>query len=272
MVERIKKVVSLAVAMFITLAAVAAMPTMAYKGSTNSVNSSPNIQSNHSGWTSIKPIEVNISEIKQAGKPKSMSFNDIKIGDIIATGKRSSPKELCQVSFGIAHEFANGERGSKHVTTKVDENCNVIVVEKNESLQPSSVSIGSATTLDPQHTTDAFIYMYGYGGTADPLTERYAKMTFGYDGNSAWKVSGDDGACSWVPDGWVNTACTYYWNPTSGSSVYMQGEGDFHWWANSYQHSLYTAQTGTKSGGYSCNYWYTGSIVSGTTGWCDVLS
>ncbi len=115
-----------------------------------SLNNPPNIQSHHSGWMSVKPIEVNVSELNQSDKPKLVSFNDIKIGDIIATGKRSSPKEPCQVSFGIAHEFANGERGSKHVTTKVDENCNVIVVEKDENLHSSNNSTLHTPLLDKQ--------------------------------------------------------------------------------------------------------------------------
>lgn len=220
------------------------------------------LNSNSNG-TSVKPTEINASEVQQIIYQKTLPFQDIKKGDVITTGKRNSPNDLCQVSFRITTEFGPGGKGSKSIRTIVDNNCNVVVVEKNES-QPKTAS------TDPQTNAATDIYMYGWGGTSDKLTERYSQMTFGWDGNSAWKISGDDGYCWWLPDGWSNTACTYYWNPSSGNSVNLYGEGDFHYLLGSWTHSLLTTTSGKKDGSVSCTYGYTGSIVEGVVGSCNV--
>ncbi|MDW7727714.1 MAG: hypothetical protein SCH70_11510 [Candidatus Methanoperedens sp.] len=126
--------------------------------------------------------QVKINGIDDIIKPKIVSYNDVKKGDIIATGKRNNSKELCQVSFGMSIDFGEYENGSRSVLTKVDDNCNVIVAEKNESIKSIKLSSGTVTT---QSSGQRFIkmdyWMYGKGGEWDKLTEDYSEMTFGYD-------------------------------------------------------------------------------------------
>lgn len=216
---------------------------------------------------SSKEIQVNSTETKQVIEPELLPFKDIKVGDIITTGKRGNQGD-CVVSFGIKHEFGLEEIGIKNVRTIVDENCNVIVVEKNISLYTAKISDSSLGILSSQDTGYSYIFMYGLGGQWDKLTQRYTQMTWGWDGSSAWVISGS-GWCKWsAGTGWSNTDCSHWYNPSSGDWVNMYGTGDFHWINNRYQHTLWTRVSGSKSGSFSCTYWYTGSIVRGTNGQC----
>ncbi len=93
--------------------------------------------------------QVKINGIDDIIKPKIVSYNDVKKGDIIATGKRNNSEELCQATFGTTITFGPDEHGTKSIVTKVDDKCNIIVSEKNESIKFIS-SGGTVTPLNSQ--------------------------------------------------------------------------------------------------------------------------
>lgn len=212
--------------------------------------------------------QIKIKGIDDVVKTKIVSYNDIKKGDIIATGKRNNSKDLCQVAFGTTITFGPDEHGTKSIVTKVDDNCNIIVSEKNESTESIASSSGAMITSLKSINED--YWMYGYGGTWDKLTEDTSAMTFGYDGSSAWSISGSGNCIPHSLTGWVNTYCRAWIDPSSGDFTQYNVHGDFHWLNNYYTHDLWTALDGRKSGSADCSYTYSGSIVSGTTHTCTV--
>lgn len=214
--------------------------------------------------------QVKIVGIDDIVKPKIVSYKDVKNGDIIATGKRNNSKEPCQVTFGMTITFGPDEHGTKSAVTKVDDKCNVIVSEKNESVK----SVSSGGTVTPLISGQKYItedyWMYGAGGTWDKLTEDTSSMTFGYDGSWAYAISGNGNCIPHYQTGWVNTYCSFWISPTSGDFTQNNVRGDFHWIANAYTHTLWTALDGRKSGSADCSHVYSGSIVSGTAYTCTV--
>lgn len=214
--------------------------------------------------------QVKINGIDDIIELKIVSYNDVKKGDIIATGKRNNSEELCQATFGTTITFGPDEHGTKSIVTKVDDKCNIIVSEKNESIK----SISSGGTVIPLSSGQKYInedyWMYGYGGTWDKLTEDYSEMTFGYDGSQAWAISGYGNCIPHSSTGWVNTYCRAWIDPSSGDFTQYNVRGDFHWINNWYTHTLWTALDGRKSGSADCSSVYSGSIVSGTTQTCTV--
>lgn len=212
----------------------------------------------------LNKTEIEINEDPQIIEVNLKLFKNIKKGDILATGKRNSLNEPCQASFGIISEFSFEERGSKSIQTIVDQNCNVIVVDKNENLFSAVLS---TPALVNQDTGYSYIFMYGYGGLWDKLSEVYSQMTWAWNGNLAWRV-GENGWCKWsAGTGWSNTECIYWYDPYSGDWVKKFGRGSFQWISN-YNHTLYTPIFGSKTGVLNCYYYFSGSIVSGTNGSC----
>lgn len=222
------------------------------------------VEVNSSG-EQIKDNQIGIDGIV---KPKIVSYKDVKKGDIITTGERNNSKELCKVSFGMSIDFGPNEKGSKSVTTKVDDNCNVIVKEIKENTQ-SIESSGNAVITSLKSISQDY-WMYGYGGEWDKLTEDLSQMTFYYDGSTSSYSSGSGSCIPHSSTGWSNTYCRAWPAPTSGDVTTYNVRGDFEWINNLYQHTLWTTISGTKSGSTSCNYVYSGSIVSGTKSECTL--
>ncbi len=212
--------------------------------------------------------QIKVVGVDDIVKPKMVSYSDVKKGDIIATGKRNNSNESCQVTFGATIHFEPNEHGTKSMITKVDNKCNVIVSEKNESIESTSSAI--VTPLSSQKYITEDYWMYGWGGTWDKLTEDTSSMTFGYDGSRAWAVSSNGNCIPHSSTGWVNTYCRAWIDPSSGDFTQNNVRGDFHWIDNTYSHTLWTALDGRKSGSADCSYVYSGSIVSGTAYTCTL--
>lgn len=131
----------------------------------------------------------------------------------------------------------------------------------------------------PCKTVEQTVYMYGWGGKWDRLTEKHGKLHFCWDGTNAW-MDTQDGDCNapntlsvwwtWVVDDCLETSVTAGPAP----SVERWGRGVYHcdartMWPCSaatpdgYDHNLNDAERSWKDGMGECFFTWTGTIVSG---------
>lgn len=208
--------------------------------------------------------QVKIVGIDDIVTPKLVDYKDVKKGDIIATGTRKNSSEPCEVTFGMTIYFGKDESGNRSMVTEVDNNCNIIVVDKNEKIKSTASSASDVTT---QRAGEKWIsidyWTYGLGGEWDKLTDDYNTITFSFDGSQAWTI--EDGRDCWAKSStdWVNTYCRAWNDPSSGDMTQYNVRADYHWLNNLYTHTLWTALAGYKSGTASCSYVYSGSVVLG---------
>lgn len=133
----------------------------------------------------------------------------------------------------------------------------------------------SPDALSACKTSSVHIYMYGYGGTWDQLTHKYANISFCYTGSTA-TLSSHGGSCSGSDHGlwrWKVDGC-YFTRVVWGQAavVWREGRGDYHCdptnvlpcsLGGGYYHSLYDTVSGYASGSSSCISSYSGTILAG---------
>jgi hypothetical protein len=112
------------------------------------------------------------------------------------------------------------------------------------------------------------VFMYGFGGSGDKLTQKFGILGYEYTGSSV-VVNYANGWC-YIPgnNGWIINSCTFDLGDSGpGSLVFRQGSGNYHWdpfyWVPSYNHTLTDYEEAYDTGAGYCNLYFDGSIVLG---------
>lgn len=131
---------------------------------------------------------------------------------------------------------------------------------------PNSSTSDGVSTMATTKTVTTEVIHYGTGGKDEVLTVKDQTIEFSYDGSTATLTS-DSGTCQWA-SGWKNDACLVEARVTSGSYVYRESRGEYHYdplniGADDYHHNLSALTWGYADGGHTCDYHVTGELVNG---------
>lgn len=155
-----------------------------------------------------------------------------------------------------------------------------LVVQRKESVPTTSVDpptgksgVPSSPELMAQQTSDTaeqWVDHYGAGGPLDELTEVYQKVWFDYSSGQYAQITDRDGWCwEFTFTGWTEDYCYGgYWETGQDSLVSSDWEGGFHHSSGQWYHSLINSIAVDEYGLHTCNYIWTGTIVSGVTNYC----
>lgn len=236
-----------------------------------------------------------------------VSWNNLEVGDVLANGVRA-PADTCDfgpepVNIHIDIAVFGAPRW---LAISLDDQCKAVIKGKWEGAledgpkeivvklmellpyaafpvpeEPLS-TIGSLSATQPMGTTSCKtsaqnIYMMGYGGGADKLTQKNGTLEFCYNGSTA-TIDSQAGGCTgsstlywdWLVDSCSTTSVEY--GPSS--EVYRSGWGDYHCDPpgtfpcngsnpDGYYHSLSDSEAGFADGSSTCSYGYGGQIVYG---------
>jgi hypothetical protein len=146
-----------------------------------------------------------------------------------------------------------------------------------EKLKSSMTSVAPSSALNSYKVSQQYVWMYGYGGTGDVLTQQDGAIGWSYDGTWATLnshpyncVGSPEPYWRWVVD-WCGETDIQY---GPASQVWHTVRGNYHCdpanqlpcsLGSGYYHSLYNAEYGRGDGSSACYFWYSGTIVAGET-------
>lgn len=211
--------------------------------------------------------------------------------DLDGDGRR----DVCDVDFGI--QTPNFSSGEYRVDLRADEDCVITVHQLDDrttsalqakvSEAPSFLArlvsgIGDwiaprvSAASGPKRTTN-YVWMYGYGGTWDMLSEVRGFVDWSWDSTSAWTNASYSYCEAHNSTLWWMNGCWIRYQQYNGGWVEQLTEGNFFWApygvgnTHYYVHQLLNDRQGDQYGNGSCSGWYTGSIVAGAAMKCEVV-
>jgi hypothetical protein len=233
----------------------------------------------------------------------------LRVGDVVARGARVA-EGVCDMGAVEVRTTAPGNGQTQWLAFQVDGQCRAVVaarwqgrledgpasvvgplqelmdtessrvpvrVEEQAGRQSLRGARFSRLAQSGTKTSEQHVYMYGYGGIADKLTNLRSSITFTYNGSSA-TITNEGGWCAGSqPFNWYAWVVDNCWGRVSrgpASSVWFEHHGEYHCNPAStapcsasnpdgYYHSLISTITGNANGSSTCTIGSTGTIVDG---------
>jgi len=229
---------------------------------------------------------------------------DFRAGQVLGIGSRTAEGCAFSKAIEVTQTLNPGET-SKFLALSISKDCRVEVVatwrgqladgpsiianelsrlialqDPTSSVAAESVSSSSARLASGGcKTASQHAWMYGFGGSGDKLTSQDESIGFCWDQVEAWLTSGNGSCHGSVPTPfwrWVVDSCTwpsFNWGPSAnGAGATLRGS--YHCdppgqqpcaLGGGYVHQIYTKNTGYRTGGASCTYWFQGQGVAGSS-------